>query len=490
MRLQLVMDRRALTAADDNGDGVDDVTGEPVDVNAPAQEPPPTIETPPVTDVGAQGAEAPPADRTGLRPLHALIIVEDTWTGDGRWFVGGTIGWRDLPLPVMAQDVNLPAHMEAGQVGIFDRIERVGAELHGYGWWDTTERADYFHERVGSGFLRGISADLDDFEYDLLVPAEMMTMDPTGEAPAETVDGEVVIPMTEPRMRVTKSRLMGATIVPFPALQEAYIENPAEETPAPVALAASITGQVLDVDAAPLVASGYTIDPPLNPPAAWLTEPCPAGTPMTITDEGRIYGRLADFGSCHVGFPGECVTPPSSTTSYAHFHLGEIICDDGTRLSCGKITMDTGHAGLSLDAPRTIRHYDDTGTAIADVRCGEDDDGIWIAGALRPGITPLQVRALMAADLSGDWRYIGGNLELVAALAVNVPGYHKPRYASIKGYEHEGRVASLVASIPVVPRREHDDDMTAFLVDAIAASIGRTPDARIAEMRALVHGGS
>jgi hypothetical protein len=47
----------------------------------------------------------------------------------------------------------------------------------------------------------------------------------------------------------------------------------------------------------------------------------------------------------------------------------------------------------------------------------------WFAGALRPGLAKEDMRTVRAAPLSGGWRQIDGNLELVAALAVNLPGF-------------------------------------------------------------------
>ena len=61
-----------------------------------------------------------------------------------------------------------------------------------------------------------------------------------------------------------------------------------------------------------------------------------------------------------------------------------------------------------------------------------------------------QVRALRGSPLSGDWRRIAGNLELVAALAVNVPGFPIPRPA---GMVASGRMHSLVASGMLPPKR-------------------------------------
>ena len=54
---------------------------------------------------------------------------------------------------------------------------------------------------------------------------------------------------------------------------------------------------------------------------------------------------------------------------------------------------------------------------------GEDEYGIWVAGAVRPDATEEQIRKLRASSISGDWRNIGGQLELVAALCVNQPGF-------------------------------------------------------------------
>jgi hypothetical protein len=70
---------------------------------------------------------------------------------------------------------------------------------------------------------------------------------------------------------------------------------------------------------------------------------------------------------------------------------------------------------------------------MADVAAGEDAFGIWVAGALRPDATPEQVRALRASAPSGDWRPIGGRLELVAVCQVNVPGFPVARACVASG---------------------------------------------------------
>jgi hypothetical protein len=89
--------------------------------------------------------------------------------------------------------------------------------------------------------------------------------------------------------------------------------------------------------------------------------------------------------------------------------------------------MGIGHAGDRLSAQATASHDDNTGTVVADVAAGEDEHGIWFSGAMRPDLTEEQVRQFKAATLSGDWRTIADDYELVAALAVNVPGFPIPR---------------------------------------------------------------
>lgn len=170
---------------------------------------------------------------------------------------------------------------------------------------------------------------------------------------------------------------------------------------------------------------------PVKPPIEWFTVPELDGpTPITITPQGEIYGHLATWNQCHIGFPGSCVSPPKNG-SYKYFHTGEIETDKGDLVEIGHLTFNTGHAAMRDTAKAAAAHYDHTGTVAADVRVGEDKHGIWVAGALRSHLGDEDVRAFRAAPLSGDWRRIAGRLELVGALAVNVPGFPVPRVRTL-----------------------------------------------------------
>ena len=226
-----------------------------------------------------------------------------------------------------------------------------------------------------------------------------------------------------------------------------------------------------------------------RPPTEWFQDPkFTAVTPLTITDDGRVFGHGAAWGTCHTSFGDACVTPPSEG-EHAYFRLGEVVTADGSRIAVGTLTLGTGHAPTrNITASQAAEHYDNTGTVVAVVASGEDDHGIWVAGAVRPGTPPSRVSELQAASLSGDWRRIGGKLRLVAFLAVNRPGFPIPRTTtSLVRKEQQ----SLVAAGIVTQDMRHvlrDDVGARAALARIAKSIGRDPQSRMAELRARVRG--
>lgn len=448
-----------------------------------------------VADVGEDDTTTTPddddtgTDTTVRESRRVMLAVEDVWTGDDRLFAVDSLTWRDLPLPFMATDRTGYGHDDALLVGQIVSIERVGAEV-----WAVVEFVEStdpevlrLQRLILDGDLPGVSVDLDAIETETLIPAEWIEDDEPGEM-ERTDDGYVVLRDRHPRTRYTAARIMGATAVPFPALQEAHVESIAADGYALLA-AGNLTGYVeCDCDGSLLAGAHPFIAAPECPPAGWFANPkLDEPTPLTVTDDGRVYGHLALWDSCHVGYPGQCVTPPSSTASYRHALLGEVACDDGTRVPVAKITLGTGHADLGMDARAAAAHYDDTGTAVADVSVGEDDHGIWLAGALRPDLDAAAIRALMASDVSGDWRRQGGNLELVAILAVNVPGFPKHR---VKQRHEDAQVASMVASYPrPCPEDiEARDEAVWRAFERVAQTIGRDRRARVDALAARIRG--
>lgn len=229
------------------------------------------------------------------------------------------------------------------------------------------------------------------------------------------------------------------------------------------------------------------------PPMAWFSDPHLDGpTSLTVTPDGRVYGHLAPWNSCHMSVQGRCLTPPHSASGYAHFLQGRVRTAEGHIIATGPVTVSALHADLALGDRAAIEHYEHTGAAVADVVAGEDAYGIWVAGAVRPGITSGQRLQLERSALSGDWRGVAGRHELVAALCVNTPGFPivKARVAS-------GVPTALVASGVVeadrrdrqrIPRRPSHDPRLEAAAEALAATIGRDRRALVAAMSAEVHG--
>jgi hypothetical protein len=239
---------------------------------------------------------------------------------------------------------------------------------------------------------------------------------------------------------------MAVTIVPKPAFQECFIqiiEEGAENQEEDVLIPDGVyVDGVNPLDASAIVACGMVAGAiPNEPPAEWFDNPkLTKATPLTIGDDGRVFGHIAAWHVDHIGM-AYGTRPPRSRSKYAYFHTGVLRTENGTDVPVGQLTLAGGHAGLEASAEQAVRHYDDTASAFADVHAGEDAYGIWVSGSLRPGTTPEQIRAARASAPSGDWRPIKGALELVAVCQVNVPGFPiaRARVAS-------GQVMALVAA--------------------------------------------
>jgi hypothetical protein len=189
---------------------------------------------------------------------------------------------------------------------------------------------------------------------------------------------------------------------------------------------------------------------PDAPPKEWFDDPKLTGpTPLHIGDDGRVYGHVAVWNTCHVGIGDSCVKPPKTRTNYAYFHTGEAVTADGSRVAVGTLTYGGGHAQANLGYRAAAEHYDTTSRAGALVRAGEDASGIWVAGALNPEADDAAIRTMRAHPLSGDWRRVGGNLEMVAALHVNTAGFPIPRSmaaSAISGMPEDEEILSLVSA--------------------------------------------
>jgi hypothetical protein len=362
-----------------------------------------------------------------------MLIPEETESGDGRQFKKGAITVRELPVPLLWQIKTGQGHDGSVVVGRIDYIERIeGGMGNAYGVFDNGPYGREAERLVRHGFLRGVSVDLDQFE----------AKEDKGSKKENADDGQEY---GKDKLTIQKARIMAATIVAKPAFQECSIElqneGDQEDTVTPED---GVYEESMEdfADLEPIAASGFLKqEVPVTPPADWFKNPeLSKPTPLTIDDNGRIYGHIAAWNVSHIGLP-RSTKPPRSRSKYAYFHTGVIRTEEGTDVPVGQLTLAGGHAPLNVDAAAAAKHYDDTASAVADIHCGEDQYGIWCAGSIRPDLNEMQIRALRASAPSGDWRPINGGLELVAICQVNVPGFPTAR-AMIAG----GKMLALVAA--------------------------------------------
>lgn len=418
------------------------------------------------TAVVAAGYERAPEDvndvREGARFMIPMLLPEEVETGDGRKFKKGVTTVRDLPIPLLWQINTDAGHDGSVIVGRIDSIERVGDEPgveldddaidDGYagqpmsGWgnargvFDTGPHGREAERLVRNKMLRGVSADLDMFEASVDAPVEAeLAADEDDDEKLEKIEEKKSSTIKNDKITVTQARITAATLVAKPAFQEVTIsldedtQFPEEIVPDGIYEEASDDAELL---AAAMVAAGA----PVIPPRSWFENPSLSGpTPLTVTDEGRVFGHIAAWNVSHIGLPGN-TRPPRSRSNYQYFRTGIIRTDNGD-VPVGQLTLAGGHAPLHASAADAVKHYDDTASAIADVTAGEDAFGIWVSGALRPDATPEQVRALRASAPSGDWRPINGRLEMVAVCQVNVPGFPVARACVASG-----AITALVAA--------------------------------------------
>ena len=355
------------------------------------------------------------------RTWSAVLARLGTPTGDGRILTEDGITSRDLPLPLSWQRVSDDGHRQSITVGRIEQITFGNGMVTARGSM-LSEFPEYYQviEQIEAG-VTGPSVDLDDIEY---------VMD------------------DQERIVITMGRIAGATLVHIPAFAETSIAlDPLPAEP----MVPEYYDMPYEAYAAGLAAFASTTSIPSAaplPPAEWFDYPAPMGlglTPLTVTEDGRVFGHIAPWDACHVGLPG-CVTAPASPSGYAYFTVGEQRTQEGSVVPVGTLVTGPRHADAQLAYQAAQAHYDDVGAAVARVTAGEDEHGIWVAGWMLPGADAQRVEQFMSSPVSGDWRRIGGQLEMIAVCSVNAPGFPVPR---ARVAFSAGRQTALVGSFGV-----------------------------------------
>lgn len=360
-------------------------------------------------------------------------LLADGWMSDvgiafseklagGRDFTSVAWTWRDPQtglVPLMFQTENEGGHYGAELVGFFTDLSLQGGTVNARGRFYDTEIARQAHDTLLDGRRFGISVDPSEkveADYDFTC----IEWDDQGFCLAG--DESVIFHAYE---------IAGATMCPFPGFEQASV------------VLDSSPGTALPSQ--PMRAS---LSIPTAPPRDWMTLPEPVlgapfvdalagddvlveqldnrgavvgyACPLTIRDDGLVYGHLTYWGQCHTGNPwgpGMCASAEPSADEYRVFHSsGSVKCDDGTEVPTGRLVVGCEHSEFA--SPEEIRdHLAHAGMGWANVRVVDGEYGPWMCGVLEPSLTPQQVATLRALSMSGEW--IG---ELGGILSVNASG--------------------------------------------------------------------
>lgn len=439
----------------------------PEDIERIKAAPPDTaVELDVVGHVDEVTAAAKLKDKTPtMAAWNGTLCVEGVTTGDQREFAKNSLTWADPPIPLRwkKEDDHGGDHDVTVAVGSITAIRRVANRIEGEGVFDLgSEDGREAHRRMKEvDSFGGISIDADD-----ITEADIEFIWPEQEETGDEEDDFLMMLFASPeKILFHAGRIRAATLVDIPAFVEAKIALTASgDVEIPEGLEpAAVLDEKVRRETAGITLTAAGVAPVIDrdaPPSEWFENP-KLSVPMNVivTDEGRVYGHAAHWDECHIGHPEMCITAPYEDR-HDLFMCGEVVCADGKRVKVGQITVGTGHAPLPYGAQRAAEHYDNTGAAVADICLGNDEHGIWLAGAIRPWADPAKVKELRAAGkVSGDWRRFGGQLRMVGLLAVNVGGF---------GYKTRSRVASgqqmalVSAGMPKVGSGTVDEEQVAL----------------------------
>lgn len=425
-----------------------------------------------IWDLAQAGAIAPVEDTR--EPWDGVLATVMSPTDDGRIIEDG-LDFRDLPVPFSVQQKRAEGHMGSEVCGRIERLEfipfsefdrkdefdmdevRDGAlVVYGWGTLDGSPASEDAKRLLDNG--SGVSLDGLMYTGKLFNAEDLSEIDHSEMDLGEIMDGI----MSKQFLRGMGGKISGVTVVDTPAFVEAT-----------VMVASAVVNPMIRFGLSTLTASAAGMAP-LRPPREWfyMEEPDEA-TPWTVTKDGRCYGHLALWETCHASF-ASCERPPHSLSNYSYFHTGQIETDEGDMVDIGRVTVGKegaakgGHASLVLGRKGAMEHYEKTGCIGAFVRAVDGKHGIWLSGVVRSDAPAERVRDMRANPLSGDWR----DYELIAALAVPCGGFPiaRPGEARMVASADGGqKVEALIATAytePIV-----DEDMAIMQGDEIVGHV-------------------
>jgi hypothetical protein len=387
-------------------------------------------------------ADAAADEETFLTFTDALFAVIGTPTSDRRMLAADIdLKFRDTPMPLQWCEKMEGGHSGSVTVGVIEAIRMKDGEIRADGYMLNNEHATKAIDLMAHGVCNP--------SIDYIAEVVFAYEDGT-QVTDENFDPDKPIFETS-----IKGEVMATTIVAIPAFGQTRITLNEEREPRAKAIVASAVAQFA---------------PRVYDPALFADPQLSGPTPITMTDDGHIFGHIAEWNSKHRSVGLGHIPPPRSHSGYQHFHASPPVrLADGTSLPVGRLTVGIGHAptiGISNAAAQA--HYDNPESCFALVRAGEDEHGIWVSGVPAPWASPEKVEMGLSSPMSGDWRPYNNQLDLVAVLAVNTPGF------LVCGTGSGGAPTAMVASFSPSPQAEVGgishlsiDDIKAIVTESV-----------------------
>lgn len=411
----------------------------------------------PLTDEAITASSTGGNTMSGKR-FEALLMPTGVIGRSGQGMLSTSVQLVDtaLPLALKWQKHDLPAHEGGLTIGAIQELELRDGGLWATGTLLDSPETDEALQQVEAGVTRPSA--------ELVVRSQVMADAAGNTVSLETAeqlyaDGAAIV------MRWDTVEIVAGTLVSVPEFRDTSITvGEATDAAPPLALvAATSTARIVEPDRYP---AEYFCDPGLSEP-----------TPIHVTPEGRVIGHLACWNSQHTApiYRNRNVTPYHSFSGYAEFHQSVAYLDNGERLRVGRLTVGGGHATAGKGMRPALEHYDNVATCWSLVRAGEDEIGIWVSGAIHASADEAMIKDALGTPHSGHWEPVLGHPELIAAHAVNNPGF-------LVIEDRDGGLA-MVASF--APRPSQPPMSTAFLDEVARRGAAAYAEQLAAQQRAV-----
>ncbi|MGW5147547.1 phage minor head protein [Rhodococcus koreensis] len=403
--------------------------------------------------IGVASAAPPEGhDMAELRRFSSLLMPLGVLSRDRQYMAAPEVKLMDtkLPLAFKWQRTADPGHDGALTVAALEEIEIRDNAVWGSGVMLESADADEAVDQAAAG----VTAPSVEFVARTAVAADEDGNEVTDEQAEELfMSGKPIV------MKVLEMELVAATLVSVPNFRETTFvveEQTAERDPDEVsaALAASAKSAPKSKYQDTYLAAAFEVAEPDE-----LVE-------IHVDSDGRVSGHLFPWDGCHMGVRDHCQAPYRSQSANSDFfHQSSVLLDNGKRLRVGRLTVGGGHGPVGEGMGPALEHYDNVATCWAFVKATEGKHGLWVSGMVNKQAPIEKVRAAATAPHSAHWERVGGFPELIAAHAVNSPGFPIMQ----KKMDRDGDLA-LVASM--APRHSKHVLDTSILRDVARQAVG------------------